>query len=208
MEVHGIVRLDSITLLGQQITDLESPFHLERGSARLDSLRGNYSGVIWRPAARSVSMPRRSTALSLRLAGAQLEEYARTLPGRQSYRGARAPHRPERPRQRRPQHPGQRRGTHHPGRPGRAARRAAVRQLPQQQPVAPRFAAHLGQDGLDSADVAFRIDHGTAILDPIKFTGGAVSLQGRGTRDPLGDLDLRLRVLYGRDRFHLPSSAT
>ena len=40
LEIHGIFRLDSITLLGQQITELESPFHLERGSARLDSLRG------------------------------------------------------------------------------------------------------------------------------------------------------------------------
>src|SRR5262249_34189969 len=61
-----------------------------------------------------------------------------------------------------------------------------------------------GKTAFDSADVEFRIDHGTAILDPIKFTGGAFSLLGRGTRDPLGELDLRLRVLYGRDRFHLP----
>ena len=61
-----------------------------------------------------------------------------------------------------------------------------------------------GKTAFDSADVEFRIDHGTAILDPIKFTGGAFSLQGTGTRDPLGNLDLRLKVLYGRDRFHLP----
>ena len=61
-----------------------------------------------------------------------------------------------------------------------------------------------GKTAFDSADVAFRIDHGTAILDPIKLTGSAVSLQGSGNRDPLGNLDIQLRVLYGRDRLHLP----
>ena len=31
LEVHGIMRLASVSLLGQQITELESPFHVERG---------------------------------------------------------------------------------------------------------------------------------------------------------------------------------
>ena len=41
-------------------------------------------------------------------------------------------------------------------------------------------------------------------MDPIKLTGNAISLQGKGRRDPLGNFDLWLNVLYGRDRFHLP----
>ena len=57
-----------------------------------------------------------------------------------------------------------------------------------------------GKTAFDSADVVFRIDHGTAILDPIKLTGSAVSLQGSGNRDPLGNLDIQLMVLYGRGR--------
>ena len=57
-----------------------------------------------------------------------------------------------------------------------------------------------GKTAFDSADVVFRIDHGTAILDPIKLTGSAVSLQGSGNRDPLGNLDIKLMVLYGRGR--------
>ena len=61
-----------------------------------------------------------------------------------------------------------------------------------------------GNTLFDSADVFFRIDQGTAKLDPIKLTGTAFSLQGKGIRDPQGNLDLRLSVLYGRDRFHLP----
>ena len=56
----------------------------------------------------------------------------------------------------------------------------------------------------DSADVAFTISHGLSTLDPIKFTGNTFSLQGRGTLDPLANLDLRLRVLLGRDRFPIP----
>jgi hypothetical protein len=56
----------------------------------------------------------------------------------------------------------------------------------------------------DSADVSFTIAHGLWTLDPIKFTGNAFSLQGRGTLDPQANLDLRLRVLLGRDRWHVP----
>ena len=59
----------------------------------------------------------------------------------------------------------------------------------------------------DSVDVAFTISHGLSNLDPIKFTGNAFSLQGRGTLDPQANLDLRLPVLLGRDRFHIRASA-
>ena len=131
LETHGIFRLDSITLMGQQITELESPFHLEGGSARLDTLRGKLlKGNLEGSGTISLDATPRYSA-SLRLEGARLEEYALTLSGRQSYRGALGRRdRSERPGQQRPQHPGQGRGTHHPGRPGRAARRAAVHQLP------------------------------------------------------------------------------
>ena len=56
----------------------------------------------------------------------------------------------------------------------------------------------------DSVDLVFRISHGLWSLDPIKFTGNALSLQGRGTLDPQTNLDLRLEPLLGRDRFHIP----
>ena len=56
----------------------------------------------------------------------------------------------------------------------------------------------------DSVDLAFTISHGLWNLDPIKFTGNAISLQGRGTLDPQSNVDLRLEPLLGRDRFHLP----
>jgi hypothetical protein len=56
----------------------------------------------------------------------------------------------------------------------------------------------------DSANVAFTIAHGTTVFDLIKFTGNAFSLKGHGTMDPQSNLDLRLNVLWGRDRFHVP----
>lgn len=39
---------------------------------------------------------------------------------------------------------------------------------------------------------------------PIKFQGDAFSLDGDGEMSPRGDLDVRLKVIYGRDRFKLP----
>ena len=39
IEVHGLLELASISFMGQQITEVESPFHIERGVARLDDLQ-------------------------------------------------------------------------------------------------------------------------------------------------------------------------
>ena len=201
MEIHGIVKLDSVILLGQQITNVESPFHLERGSARLDSLEAKLlkgklegSGTISLDAT-----PKYSAAL--KLSGARLEEYALTLPNHQSYRGVLDA------------------GISLTGLGNnvRSLQGNGEAHISQgdlgELPVALRFINFLnskltlldspltsGKTAFDSADVVFRIDHGTSFLDPIKLTGSAVSLQGSGIRDPLGNLDLQLRVLYGRGR--------
>ncbi len=205
LEVHGNVKLESVTLLGQQILFLGSPFHLKKGSARLDNLAGQLlkgrlegNGMITLDTTPKYSV-------SLRLAGAQLEEYARTLPGRQSYRGSL-------------EAALELSGLGSDIRSVQGKGEAHITQGDLGQlPVALRFINFLnsrlslfdsplasGKTAFDAADVIFRIDHGTAILDPIKLTGSAVSLQGSGTRDPLGNLDIQLRVLYGRDRYHLP----
>jgi len=201
MEIHGIVRLDSVILMGQQITQVESPFHLERGSARLDSLRGKLlNGNLEGNGTISLDLTPKYSA-ALRLAGAQLEEYARTLQDRQSYRGALSAAI----------------DLSGLGNDVRSIQGKGEAHITQgdlgELPVALRFINFLnsnlslldsprtsGKTAFDSADVAFRIDHGTAILDPIKLTGSAVSLQGSGNRDPLGNLDIQLRVLYGRGR--------
>ncbi len=205
LETQGAVRLDSITLMGQQITQVESPFHLERGSARLDSLRAKLlKGDLEGSGTISLDLTPKYSA-SLRLAGATLEEYAMTLTGRQSYRGALGA-------------AIELRGLGNDVRSIQGKGEAHITEGDLGElPVALRFINFLNSKlslldsprtsskaFFDSADVTFRIDHGTAILDPIKLTGSAVSLQGSGNREPLGNLDIQLRVLYGRDRLHLP----
>ena len=111
LEVHGIVKLASVSLMGQQITELESPFHLERGLARLDSLHGKLlKGELLASGSISLDATPKYT-VSLRLTGAQLEEYARTLAGPAVLpRCGERRDRPERPGKRHSQHPGHGRG--------------------------------------------------------------------------------------------------
>jgi hypothetical protein len=204
LEVHGVLRLASVSLMGQQISELESPFHVDNGSARLEDIQGKLLGgrLLGNGSISLNDTPKYST--SLRLDGADLEQFARTQPGRQSYRGklsasialsglggdVRSI---------------QGKGDAH-------ITEGDLGELPPVFRVAKFLNVNLallrsprgsGKSAFDLADVEFLIDHGTAILDPIKFTGNAFSLQGKGSRDPLGNLDIQLKVLYGRDRFHL-----
>ena len=55
----------------------------------------------------------------------------------------------------------------------------------------------------DTADVAMPVRDGRTTLAPIQLTGDAFSLRGAGTLDTQGDLNLRLRLLYGRDSWHI-----
>jgi AsmA-like C-terminal region len=211
LEVDGILQLDSVSLLGQQITSVESPFHIKQGVARLDNVQGHFlKGELvgencW---VTLDATPRYHAALSIR--GAQLQEYARTISGRQSYRGninagielngwgsdVRNLH----------------------GGGDAHITEGDLGELPPLFKLATRIATTLNLPGLaltgrargagktafDTADVVFTIAHGLTTFDPIKFTGNAFSLQGQGTMNPQGNLDLQLNVLWGRDQLHIP----
>ena len=211
LAVEGVLKLDSVSLLGQQITQLESPFQIKNGVAQLDSVSARYLGgeILARDACwiRLDATPRYHAALSLQ--GAQLQEYARTIPGRQSYRGNVSA-----------QIELNGRGNDVRNLDGRGEAHITQGDLGELPPVAllakvinsfanmiiamPDRPRSPGKTAFDSADVAFTIAHGATTFDPIKFTGNAFSLLGQGTMDPQGNLDLRLRVLWGRDRFHFP----
>jgi hypothetical protein len=212
LEVGGIVNLESVSFIGQQITQLESPFHVKEGRATLDSVRAHYlGGEVLGDDPSSISLdatPRYHAALSLK--GARLEEYARTISGRQSYRGnidariaidglgsdVRSIH----------------------GRGEAHITQGDLGELPLVLRVAssvfnsvPNISVAAddrnrtpGKTAFDSADVDFTIADGMSTFDPIRFTGNAFSLIGRGTLDPQGYMDLRLNLLWGRDRFHIP----
>jgi hypothetical protein len=210
LEVQGVLRLDSVSMLGQQITMVESPFQINQGLARLINVRGHFlKGEIvgddcW---ITLDATPHYHTNLSIR--GAQLQEYARTISGRQSYRGN-------------VDVKIELNGSGNDVRFLYGGGEAHITEgdLGELGPVL-RFATALnrvsnnlfsppnrprtaGKTAFDSADVAFTIAHGHTTFDPIKFTGNAFSLLGRGTMNPQGNLDLRLSVLWGRDRLHIP----
>ncbi len=210
LEVEGILKLGSVTLLGQQITRLESPFHVKGGVATLDSIRGSFLKGELLGEESWITLddtPRYHTALSIQ--GAQLEEYAHTINGRQSYRGT----------------INASIELNGMGSDVRSLRGGGDAHLTQgdlgELPAVFRIAKVLNplpnirlapadrvrtpaKTAFDSADVTFTVSHGLTTFDPIKFTGNAFSLLGQGTLDPQGNLDLRLNVLWGRDRFHFP----
>ena len=196
-ELHGALNLDSVSLLGQQVTRLESPIDVKGGVASLGDVRGQLLGGDLTGSA-SVSLddtPRYSAAVDLR--GADLRHYAETLPGRQTFRG-------------RVDASLKLQGFGGDPRTLQGSGRAHVfgGELGE-LPVFLRLVGALNlrpisKIAFDSADVTLAVRDGETRFDPIKFTGNAFSLQGAGTMDVQGDLDLRLRVLYGRDRLRLP----
>jgi hypothetical protein len=211
LEIEGIMKLESVSFIGQQFTQLESPFHIKDGRATLDSIRGHYlGGEVFGDDACSISLdatPRYHAALSLK--GARLEEYARTISGRQSYRGL-IDARIAFDGLGSDVHSLHGRGDAHI-REGDLVELPAVLRLASVINAVPNISVASeeknrapGKTAFDSADIIFTISNGMTTFDPIKFTGNAFSLMGRGTLDPQGYMDLRLNLLWGRDRFHIP----
>ncbi len=208
LEVEGILQLESVSVLGQQITKVESPFHVKHGVARLDNVQGRFLNGEFMGEDCWVTLdanPHYRAAVMIR--GAQLQEYARTVSGRQSYQGnvdARI------------ELTGLGSDVRNLHGHGEAhISQGNLGELPPLLRIAKVIPAVLnistladrprtpGKTAFDSADVVFTIERGRTKFDPIKFTGNAFSLQGQGTMNPQGNLDLQLNVLWGRDRLHI-----
>ena len=172
-EVHGVLNLDSVNVMGQQITKFESPLHVAEGRAGLEDIRGSLlggtiSGRVELSLDATPSTPRRSncrrptSSATLRPPGQAIVQ-----------RPARRPDRPERPGPR-PAYPaGDRRVYVTKGDLGTLPiylRLVNILRLPSAT-----------KSAFDSADVAISIRNGESYLDPIQFTGNAFSLHGRGT---------------------------
>jgi AsmA-like C-terminal region len=210
LEAKGVLQLDSVSLLGQQITAVGSPFHIEHGVARLDNVQGHFLKGELSAEDCWVTLddtPRYHAALSVR--GAQLQEYARAITGKQSYRGG---------IDARIDLNGWGNDVRNLHGGGEAhITEGDLGELPPLLKLATNIATYLNIPGLalsgrargagntafDSADVVFTIANGLTTFDPIKFTGNAFSLQGQGTMNPQGNLDLQLNVLWGRDQLHI-----
>jgi len=195
-DVHGALNLDSVSLLGQQITRLESPIDVDRGEARLGSLRGSLLGgeVVGKLGITLSATPRYAASIAVRRA--DLQQYAKTIPGRQTFRGmvdARIDLSGFGGDPRTLQGSGEAHVVD-----GDLGELPVFLRLVKVLTLSPAT-----KTAFDSADVHLNVQNGKTLLDPIRFTGNAFSLHGRGSMDVQGELDLRLRVLYGRDRMHL-----
>lgn len=196
-EVHGAMRLESVSLLDQQITGIESPIDVDHGVARLDNLRGNLLGgeLTGKMSISLDATPNYQASLNVRRA--DLQQYAKTVSGHQKIRGlvdaaltfnglgGDL-------------HTLQGNGEAHVinGDIGELPMVLRLAKIPNLSP--------LTKTAFDSADIRLVIRNGISNLDPIRFTGNAFSLQGWGTMDVQGELDMTLRVLYGRDNLRLP----
>ncbi len=195
-EAHGALKLDSVSMLGQQITGLESPIDVAKGEARLDDVSGKLldGKILGKLRITLDSTPKYAASVSID--EANLRKYAETQPGRQTYRGIVS---------------GRLELNGFGGEPrnlqggGEAhVRDGALGELPMILSLVKVLnRAPATKTAFDSADVYATVENGKTFFKPIKLTGNAVSLQGEGTMDVQGDLDLKLSPLLGRDRMHV-----
>ncbi|HEV3121634.1 MAG TPA: AsmA-like C-terminal region-containing protein, partial [Isosphaeraceae bacterium] len=198
LEVHGALSLDSISLLGQQVTFLSSPLDVVHNRATLSNLKGELLGgeLLGSAEVDLESTPRYTAHLSVR--GADLERYTKTVYGRQNLRGL-VESRIVLSGLGSDLHTLQGQGEVHITE-GDLGELPALIRLVKFLNLSP-----LTRTAFDSADASFRIRNGETLFDPIKFTGNAFSLRGSGTMSAQGELNLGLRVLYGRDEgMHIP----
>ena len=197
LEVHGAANLDSISLLGQQITGLTARLDVSHDQAVVKDIRGVLLGgqlTGW------VKVDLQDTphyAARLALVAADLQRYTKTMSGRQNFRG---------------------RLDAEIGLDGlgsdlhtlQGSGKANISQGELAElPTFLRLVKFLNLSPLtktafDSASTEFTIQKGVTHFNPIQLTGNAFSLRGAGTLDSQGAIDLKLHVLYGRDKFHVP----
>jgi hypothetical protein len=199
IEVEGSINLASVQLMGLQITSLESPLIVKQGQALLPSIQGKLlGGTIYGDVAVSLDATPHYQA-NLQLIGADLAQYALTIPGKQRLRGlvsGRVRVEGDGNNLRTCMGEGHARVTQ--GDLGELPLAIRWVKVPNfRRPTSTAF---------DSAEVHATIADGKATLDPIKFTGDAISLRGSGTLNLQGqrELDLHLSPLYGRDERRLP----
>jgi hypothetical protein len=203
LELRGLLNLDSIRVMGQQVTRLKAPVVVLPSAARLEALEAQVLGGVLKGqlAVTLDATPRYSASLELR--NADLKAYTRSLPGKQDLAGrvsARLDLSGE----------------------GNSLRTVTgngwarindgdIGQLP--VPLrwvkVPNFRPPT-RTAFDAAEVGVLIQNGEAILDPIKLTGDAFSLNGSGTAKLQGEreLDLRFSPAYGRDERNVPILST
>jgi hypothetical protein len=197
LEVGGALALDSISLFDIQVTNLASPIELKDGKARLTQIRGTLmkGQITGRLEVALDATPKFETRLAIE--GADLESYARSLVGKQDFRGLLSGE---------IELSGQGGDPHtYQGRGRAQITRGDLGKLPAWALILKVLnLAGTAKTAFDRAEVVFTVRNGQTSLDPVEFFGDAFSLHGRGTMDVQGELNVPLRVLYSRDTWHIP----
>ena len=197
----GLVDLDSLTVFGQQLTGLRTPLVVDADSVRLTRIEGDLlGGLTDRP-----GPGRPEPAVRLRRPAGDRRRRPRPL-HRDPPRQAGVPRPPLRPAR-----------ANGLGSDPRSMRGLGDFRIEQGDlgdlPVVFRFfkflntldlAAPTDSTAFDTAAVSVRVEDGDAYLDPIELSGDALSLRGAGRMDLRGELDLRLRIIYGRNGLRIP----
>jgi 4-amino-4-deoxy-L-arabinose transferase-like glycosyltransferase len=201
LDVHGRLAIDTVSIFNQQITGIAANLDVEKGLAQLGKIKakvlgGTLSGHV---STTLDAMPQYSIRLDLQKA--QLRDYAMNQPGHQSVQGQVTA---------RVDLSGLGYDPHNITGTGMAE---IVQGDLGTLPVALRFfnvlktAKESRKDtktAFDSAELAFSIVNGDAKLDPVHLVGNAFSLDGNGKIDFRGDIDVKLKILAGRDGLHIP----
>jgi 4-amino-4-deoxy-L-arabinose transferase-like glycosyltransferase len=201
LEIHGKLDLASLDVFDQQITDLTADLDVEGGLAQLDHIRAKVLGGALQGRVRATLEASPNYSVRVEVRQADLQEYARNLPGHQEFKGlvdARVDLSGE-------------------GYDPHTITGDGLAQIVQGDlgtlPVALRFVNVLRRASLslketrtafDSAEVAFRVYNGDTTLKPVRLVGNAFTLDGEGTLDVRGEIDLKLRILPGRDSLQIP----
>lgn len=199
IEVHGIVNLDSIRLLGQYVTGVSTPLDVKDGQAVLGSLKGTLLGgtLYARVGVSLEDTPHYEAALQLH--EADLGQYARTLSGKQPMRGLVSGELEVE-------------GEGNELRSSTGRGWARVTQADLGELPAPLRLVKVGtfspptKTAFDSAEIRGDLDEGRLVLSTIRLTGDAVSLAGTGTVKLQNEheVDLHLQPFYGRDERRVP----
>ncbi len=193
LALKGVVDLESVDIRGQHLTHLSTPLTVGRDKASLTSVAADFlGGKLYGDVSVTLDATPRYEA-TVKIDGARLEDYARTVVGHQDYKGEVYA-----------------RGTITglgqdlktiQGEGEVHVMRGDFSKLPIYVKLINPLNTILRpkRGGFDAADMTFTIANGQALLEPIKLTSDTLSLEGSGTVNRLGSLDVQFKAVLGRD---------
>ena len=198
LELDGDIGLDSVSVLGQQLTDLRARMYVHQdGVAGIDLNKGTILGgmMTGRVAASLDATPRYEVELAVD--DADIQEYANNMPGHQTFKGRVSG---------RAKLSGQGYDLHSLTGGGHAK---VIDGDLGTLPFVLRFLNKLklaenAKTAFDSAEMTAQINNGETTLKPVQLIGNTFSLKGDGKLDVRGNLDLKLELVPGRDTHHIP----